>query len=327
LPPPPRPRVPSAPQSAALRAHSASQRLLGTVLRARSGFYSVRTAQGIIECQLRGRVKRDRSSSDLAVIGDVVELVSPGDGTGTIERIEERRSRFGRRQPGPRGTWREDVLVANLDQVLVVFACAEPEPHLRMVDRFLVIAAHSEIDAVLVVNKIDRCGEPRARDLFGIYEQIGYPVEYVSARTGHGLEALRGRLDGRISVVAGPSGVGKSTLLNVVQPGLKLATGEVSDALGKGRHTTSAAELLPLDGRLGGWVADTPGLREIGLWSIPDDELAWCFPEMRPLIGGCGFNDCRHIHEPRCAIRAALEAGAIEPARYESYARLVLGES
>jgi ribosome biogenesis GTPase len=301
-------------------------RLAGTVLRARSGFYTVQTDAGPVECRLRGRMKRERASSDLAVIGDVVELVMGADGTGTIERVEERRSRFSRRQPGPRGSWREDVLVANLDQVLVVFACAEPEPHLRMVDRFLVIAEHEEIDAVLVVNKVDRCSEPRARDLFDVYEQVGYPVHYVSARTGRGVDAVRERLAGRVSVVAGPSGVGKSTLLNAVQPGLQLVTGAVSDALGKGRHTTTAAELLPVDGPLGGAVADTPGLREIGLWSIPVEELAWCFPEIRPHLGSCGFSDCRHVHEPRCAVRAAVEARTIEPARYDSYLRLVMGE-
>lgn len=318
--------VPAADPSAGTARPADGARQRGIVLRARGGFYTVQTDTGIVECRLRGRMKRERASSDLAVIGDIVEIADSGDGTGTIEHVEERRSRFSRRQPGPRGTWREDILVANLDQVLVVFACAEPEPHLRMVDRFLVIAEHEQIDAVLVVNKIDRCGEPRARDLFGIYEQVGYPVHYVSARTGLGVAEVRERLAGRLSVVAGPSGVGKSTLLNAVQPGLHLETGAVSDALHKGRHTTTAAELLPVDGPRGGTVADTPGLREIGLWSIPADELAWGFPEMRTHLGGCAFNNCRHVHEPRCAVRAAVESGTIEPARYDSYLRLVLGD-
>ena len=303
--------------------------LRGTILRARSGFYSVRTDDepGIVECRLRGRVTRDRLAADPAVIGDRVRLSLLPDGTGMIEEVESRASRFSRRQPGPRGTWREDVMVANLDQVLVVFACADPMPHLRMVDRFLVVAEHNEIEAILVVNKLDLCGEAIARDEFAAYERIGYPVHYISALTGEGVDDLARRLAGRISVVTGPSGVGKSTLLNDIRPGLHLATGEVSDTLHKGRHTTTAAELLPLDGARGGWVADTPGLRELGLWAIPPDELAWCFPELRVALGNCGFNDCRHLEEPRCAVRAAVAAGEVAEARYDSYRRLLLDEA
>ena len=299
--------------------------LTGTVLRARSGFYSVQTDDGLVEAQLRGRLKKERQASDLAVIGDTV-TVAATDGSGTIESVAERRTKFSRRQPGPRGTWREDVMVANLDQVLVVFACAHPQPHVRMIDRFLVVAEINEVEAVVVANKVDLVGSDAARGLFGVYERIGYPVDYVSARTGEGVDALRARLAGRISVVTGPSGVGKSTLLNAVQPGLHLAVGDVSEALRKGRHTTTAAELLPVASADGGYVADTPGIRELGLWSIPPDELAWCFVEIRPFLGGCGFNDCRHVEEPRCAIRAAVDAGEITPERYDSYRRMLLGD-
>jgi ribosome biogenesis GTPase len=299
----------------------------GTVLRARSGFYTVLADDGAtIESRMRGRIKKDRQSSDLAVIGDRVAVATLPDGSGMIEEVEPRRTKFSRRQPGPRGVWREDLLVANVDQVLVVFACADPPPHLRLVDRFLIVAEANEVDAVLVANKVDLVGEAKARELFGEYERIGYPVEYVSARGAINVDRLRDRLAGRVSVVTGPSGVGKSTLLNAVQPGLHLATGEVSEVLHKGRHTTVSAELIPVQGPAGGWVADTPGLRELGLFQIPPDELAMSFPEMRPLLGTCAFNDCTHVHEPRCAIRAAVQRHDISEERYESYRRLIAGE-
>jgi ribosome biogenesis GTPase len=171
---------------------------------------------------------------------------------------------------------------------------------------------------------VDLVGLAAARNIFGPYESIGYAVHFVSAREGIGVEALADRLAGRVSVVTGPSGVGKSTLLNAIQPGLRIETGAVSEAVHKGRHTTTSAELHRLSGADGGFVADTPGLRELGLWQIPNEDLAWCFPEMRPFLGGCGFNDCRHISEPRCAVLAAVEAGAVSAERHESYQRLVL---
>lgn len=301
--------------------------LPGTVLRARSGFYTVRLDDGsLVECRLRGRVKQERGDSDLVVIGDRVAIAPLAGGDAMIEEVEPRRSRFSRRQPGPRGSWKEDMIVANLDQVLVVFACADPMPHLRMVDRFLVVAEHNEVEAVVVANKVDLVGLPAARGTFSGYEEIGYPVHYVSAREGIGVEELDDRLVGRVSVVTGPSGVGKSTLLNAIQPGLRIETGAVSEAVHKGRHTTTSAELHPLTAPGGGYVADTPGLRELGLWRVPAEELAWCFPEMREHLGRCAFNDCRHLAEPRCAVLAAVASGQISAARHDSYRRLLLNE-
>jgi ribosome biogenesis GTPase len=311
---------------AAPRAAAPAQ-LAGVILRARSGFYTVRTDDGRdVECRLRGRVKKDRQDTDLAVIGDRVRISLLPDGGGMIEEVEERSSRFSRRQPGPRGTWKEDMLVANVDQVLVVFACADPMPHLRMLDRFLVVAEHNEVQAVVVANKVDLVGMDRARAIFGLYERIGYEVHYVSAREGIGVEELADQLAGGVSVVTGPSGVGKSTLLNAVQPGLRIETGTVSEALHKGRHTTTSAELHVLTVPGGGYVADTPGLRELGLWQIPDEELPWCFPEFVRHLGSCAFNDCTHLHEPRCAVRAAVDAGQVPAERYDSYRRLRLNE-
>jgi ribosome biogenesis GTPase len=295
------------------------------VLRARSGFFTVTTESGTYECQLRGRLKRERQSEDLVVAGDEVTITANGPSQGVIEAVAPRRSRFSRRQPGSRGAWKEDLLVANLDQLLVVFACADPAPHVRMLDRFLVVAEHNEVPAVVVANKIDLCGRSTAEETFGAYERIGYPVLYASARTGEGVDELRQRLGGRISLLAGPSGVGKSSLLNAVQPGLHLDTGVVSDAIHKGRHTTTMAELLSVDGPMGGHVADSPGLREIGLWQIPADELAWCFPDLRAYLGTCRFTDCAHGPEPGCGISAAAAAGNVSPARLDSYRRLVAG--
>lgn len=299
----------------------------GLVLRARSGFYTIATDEGdLVEARLRGRVKKDRQASDLAVIGDRVEVERLPDGTGAIASVEPRRTRFSRRQPGPRGSWREDVMVANPDLVVIVFAVDRPPPNPRLIDRFLVVTEYNEVPALLVANKVD-LGAEAAREIFGPYERIGYDVLYAGAKAGIGVEELRGRLAGRLSIVTGPSGVGKSTLLNTLQPGLQLATGEVSSVEeGKGKHTTTHAELLPLDGPEGGYVADTPGIRELGLWEIPPSELAWCFPEFRDHLGGCAFNDCSHLHEPRCGLRAAVGRGEVSEQRYDSYRRLLTGD-
>jgi ribosome biogenesis GTPase len=300
----------------------------GLVRRARSGFYTIETDEGdLVEARLRGRVKKERQASDLAVIGDRVTVERLPDGTGAIAEVEPRQRRFSRRQPGPRGTWREDVMVANPDLVTLVFSVDRPPPNPRLVDRFLVVAEYNEVPALIVANKVDLLGQEAASAIFGPYERIGYQVIYASAKAGIGLEELRGRLAGRLSIVTGPSGVGKSTLLNALQPGLHLATGDVSSAEeGKGKHTTTHAELLPLDGPAGGYVADTPGIRELGLWQIPSTELAWCFPEFREHLGSCAFNDCTHLHEPRCGLRAAVASGAVSEDRHDSYRRLLTGD-
>jgi ribosome biogenesis GTPase len=294
----------------------------GTVLRAQSGFFWVQTENGLLECRLRGRLKKERQATDIAVIGDTVEVVQVSPEQGAIEAVLPRQTRLARRAAGSKGLWKEDVLVANVDQVLLVFACTTPDFHPRMLDRYLVITAFNDLDAVIIANKVDLVDPEQAHALFARYERIGYPVLYTSTKTSQGIAELRDRLAGRISVVTGKSGVGKSSLLNAVQPDLGLATSEVSSAIHKGRHTTTVAELIPLSLPEGGYVADTPGIREIGLWRIPPDELDWCFQEFRPVLGQCEFNNCTHDHEPGCAVRVAVEQGNISVERYESYRKL-----
>lgn len=296
--------------------------MIGTVLRAQGGTYEVETADGVVEAALRGRVKRDERSGERVVVGDRVEVEPAGAGW-TVERVHPRRTALVRRAPGKAP--RAKTIVANVDQVVIVFAVAHPSPHLRMLDRFLVICESSGLDPLIVANKTDLLGPDAARELFAPYERAGYPVLYTAARQGTGMDALREAVCGRVSALTGPSGVGKSSLLNAVQPGLALRVASVSEAVDKGRHTTVTAQLVPLE--CGGYVADTPGLREVGLWEVDPDELDGYFPELRPYLGTCRYgNSCTHTHEPGCAVRAAVEAGEVDPGRYESYRRMVRGE-
>jgi ribosome biogenesis GTPase len=291
------------------------------ILRARAGFYDVETEQGIIMAKLRGRLKKSSSRAELAAIGDRVKLSLFEDGSASIEEILPRQRALSRRAPGQET---EQILVANPDQAVFVFACADPDPNFRMLDRMLVGAERETIPAVICANKIDLVQPRSAHEEFRVYERIGYPVIYTSAISGKGVGDLRRALSGKLSVLAGPSGVGKSSLLNLVQPGLGLRTDAVSQATGKGTHTTVVRELIPLTG--GGYVADTPGLKAFALWDIEPDELDAYFREIAPLVKDCEFSDCTHEHEPGCAVRTAVEAGTIDVNRYESYLRMRSGE-
>ncbi|MFQ5924181.1 MAG: ribosome small subunit-dependent GTPase A, partial [Anaerolineales bacterium] len=213
----------------------------------------------------------------------------------------------------------EQVLIANPDQAVFVFSCADPDPNFRLMDRLLVMAESEAIPSLICANKVDLVKPKSAKEEFGEYSDMGYPVLYTSALKGKGVKTLRKRLKDKISVFAGPSGVGKSTLLNALQPGLGLHTEQVSD-IGLGVHTTVLRELLPLDS--GGYVADTPGLRAFALWDIEPEELDGYMPDLAALVDQCEFNDCTHIHEPGCAVMAAVEAGQISPERYDSYLRM-----
>jgi ribosome biogenesis GTPase len=294
----------------------------GIVIQARSGRHRVQDGEETVTCNVRGRLKKEKLFTDLIATGDRVRWRPTRPGRGVIEEVLERETKLSRLRPGPGHTPFEHVIVANPDQAVFIFAVREPQPRLRMLDRLLVIAENNDLPAVICANKVDLLDEPgQAREIFGVYEEIGYPVLYTSARTGQGIDALRTRLVGRLSVLSGPSGVGKSSLLNAVQPDLGLAAREISEATGKGRHTTVGVRLWPLDE--GGYVADTPGLREAGLWDIEPEELAWHFVEMRPYLADCRFSSCTHSHEPECAVQAAVEAGEISEMRYDSYCRLL----
>ena len=312
----------------------------GIVLSGTGGVWRVRRADGsVVEASLRGRVKKSnagrRADGSLRrdtvasaaetlklAVGDHVMLQhDPASHAWAIGEILPRRSRLARRAPG--GGQGERIVAANVDQVVVVFAAASPEPHPRMLDRFLVIAEANELAARVVINKVELVGgADAARGRWRDYERAGYPLHYTSAKRGEGLDVLHGALAGVVSVLTGPSGVGKSSLLNAIFPGLDLRVGEISESVNKGRHTTVGAYLHPLPGDRGGYVADTPGLREIGMWALAPESLDVCFPELRPYLAHCRFADCRHGVEPDCAVRAAVKAGEVSVRRYESFLKL-----
>ena len=312
----------------------------GVVLQGTGGIWRVRTDAGdTVEASLRGRLKKSNSGRredgslrrdtvaaaaqtlKLAVGDDV--LLEPGarGDAWAVAEILPRRSQLARRAPG--GGQGERIVAANVDQVVVMFAAARPDPHPRMLDRFLVIAEGNELVARIVINKIDLVGDVAARERFAVYERAGYVVHYISVRNAVGLDAVRSMLAGRRSVITGPSGVGKSSLLNALHPGAGLRVGAISESVNKGRHTTVGAVMLPLPGPDGGYVIDTPGLREVGLWSLDAIDLDRCYPEMREHRERCRFGDCRHVAEPECAVREAVRAGRIQEERYDSYRRLL----
>jgi ribosome biogenesis GTPase len=255
-------------------------------------------------------------------VGDRVRL----DEAGSIATVLERKSKLVRRAPEAhdRGARRrEHVVAANVDQLAIVVAACDPEWRPGFVDRLLVAAEKGALSPLVVVNKVD-LAKKRARAALGsaleVYRRLGYRALETSATDGEGVDALREAFRDRTTVLAGPSGAGKSSLVNAIEPGLHLATGEVSRATGKGRHTTTAASLLPL--AQGGFVVDTPGVREFGFFDVGAAELAPLFRDFAPFLGRCRFPDCTHTVEPDCAVRAAAEAGEIAPGRYESYLRI-----
>jgi ribosome biogenesis GTPase len=301
-----------------------TEQIPGLVVRSQSGFFTVQTKNGELTCHLRGRLKQGKHMGDIAAVGDRVQVTRQADGTGSIESVEPRRSALVRLDPRPQGVYQQ-VILANPDQAVFVFACASPIPRLRMLDRFLVIAEKQGLPAVIIANKVDLVGREQAEKMFGFYPPIGYRVIYTCAReVGQGVEELLEQLTGKVSALAGPSGVGKTSLLNAVQPGLGLAVRTISEAFHKGRHTTSVRQLFPLEG--GGYVADTPGMRSLALWDTKPEELDGYFPDLAALVAACQFNDCNHKTEPGCAVRAAVQAGRVHPQRYDSYLRLRAGE-
>jgi ribosome biogenesis GTPase / thiamine phosphate phosphatase len=289
----------------------------GTVLQGTGGIWQILGDDGLTRrAALRGRLKQGQTLK--LAVGDIVEIVPGPDDLWAIESVRPRASQLARRAPG--GKREARVLVANLDQVVIVMASAKPEPNLRQLDRFLVIVEANDLAPRLVINKIDLDELPALRHRFAAYARIGYPMHFTSVKERVGLDELHRALQGRSSALTGPSGVGKSSLMNALYPGLDLRVGEISESVEKGRHTTVGALMHPLPD--GGFVVDTPGLREVGLWGLDAGSIDRCFPEMRERLGGCRFADCSHEVEPECVIRLAVERGEIAPERYESYLKL-----
>ncbi len=267
----------------------------------------------------RVQAVREIRSVDPVAVGDLVRFTQAGDGSGLITEVLPRRNQLARRAAGAKPL--EQVIVANVDQIVAVFAAANPALKWELLDRYLATAEAAGIATLICLTKMDLVDEEPFIDEMRDYQRLGYPAAFTSAESGAGLEDFKAALKDRVSVFVGKSGVGKTSLLNAVQPGLGLRVKEVSQLTTKGRHATSHLEMFALDS--GGQVVDTPGMREFGLWQLEADDLAYGFVEMRPYLGGCKFGlDCTHSHEPGCAVKAAVEAGRIAPRRYQSYLRM-----
>ncbi len=326
---------------------SAGPTLTGTVVRAISGIYDVQpddvSTGPLYRCTLRDRLRKQLVLSEskslprrvrqvrrLSVVEPVVAgdrvrfATAPTSGTavpgGVIEEVFPRTRELSRQAVTTGSVPVGQTIVANLDQVVLVFAAADPEPRPGLIDRFLVSCESAGLPALLCINKCDLGIDDWFAHELAVYQRAGYRVLEVSAATGQGLDELHAAVRGKTSAFVGPSGVGKSTLLNALQPGLGLRVGEISAYTGKGTHTTRFAQLIPLED--GGFVADTPGLRQLGLWEIDKDDLDRFFPEFRPFLGTCKFGNCAHVDDEGCAIQAAVERGEIDERRYLSYVKL-----
>ncbi|HEU5199328.1 MAG TPA: ribosome small subunit-dependent GTPase A [Ktedonobacterales bacterium] len=314
----------------------------GIILDGGRGIYRVETAAGLLNCTIRGRLrkqleypisasahKRVKKATvkvhDPVAVGDKVRVLPTGGNGGVIEEVIARANGAFTRLDPQKGQGKIRS-VSGIDQMIAVFAAREPSPHLRMLDRFLVLAEAQNLAALICINKVDLGLEPWLEERLAVYRAIGYPVTLTSVAEGLGIEELRGTLAGRTSALLGPSGVGKSSLLNALEPELGLRVSAVSASTNKGRHTTTSTRMVALQGT-GGYIADTAGIRELSLGSLAEGRLDWCFPEFRPYLRACHHSDCSHLHEPSCAVRAALAEGQLDTERYDSYCRLLGGSA
>lgn len=301
----------------------------GTVYRSTGSWYTVKTTEGdTYQARIKGVFKMDEdiTSTNPIAVGDIVEIVpeDSDNSSAMITDIAPRRNYIVRSSPHKRV--HKHIVAANLDQAILICTLKEPRTSRGFIDRFLVTAAAYHIPAVLVFNKKDLLKEKDTEKFLGlqeVYTRIGYTVLLTSAKKGEGLAEIRDLLHDRVSLISGHSGVGKSSLINQLMPGLALRTKEVSGWSGKGLHTTTFAEMFDLPGEIGGKLIDTPGIRELGIVDIPKTELSHYFLEMQPYITQCQFNNCLHTNEPGCAVKAAVEEGDIDEERYISYATIL----
>jgi ribosome biogenesis GTPase len=290
------------------------------VLRSYGAVYHVLVNKDEYCCVLRGkfRLKSEQVVNPVAV-GDIVDIEITGEKEGVIEKIHPRHNRFSRLYPGRR--FREQIIAANIDQLVVIASVLEPRLNLNTVDRFLIAGEKGHLKGVLCLNKIDLKIDDGTEDLVVMYRNAGYDVLLTSAVTGEGLDELRSAIRRKISVFAGVSGAGKSSLLNRLNPESRLPVRGVSTLTGKGKHTTSSVQLITIDEE--SFVADTPGIRELGLWDVTRKELSDCYPEIRESLHRCRFSPCYHVHEPDCAVKRAVQDGTIDPRRYDSYLKIL----
>lgn len=294
--------------------------LAGRVLNVHGLRSSVQAVDGhLYECATRRLLKSLATDARHVVVAGDEVMIRPVDGErreGIIERVEPRRGVVSRESRG-----RQHIIVSNVDQLLIVASAAEPDLKPHLIDRYLITAEKSGIRPVICINKADLVDLGRFQQIAGVYRQMGYRVLFASASTGFGILALRRLMQGRETAVSGQSGVGKSSLLNAVDPSLQLRTSHVSEETQKGRHTTTTAVLLPLAG--GGYVVDTPGIRQFALWDVIPKEVAGYFRDVRPFVSRCRFPDCSHTHEVDCAVKDAVADDLLDARRYDSYCHIV----
>jgi len=291
----------------------------GMVIENRGAHFEVLVDGHVVRCLLRGRLKKDKQRSVAPVAaGDRVKIALLEPGRGVIEEVLPRESGFSRTAAG--SVPLQQTFVANVDQAVIVFAAAEPRADFFLLDRFLVAALAGELEPLVCINKTDLVdGEPlHAR--FAVYRQCGFRVLFTSAESGEGIEELKTAMKDRRSVFCGPSGVGKSSLINALAPGLHLKTAEIGDVTHKGRHTTTSVQLLELP--FGGWVADTAGLRQLSFWEVSPEHVAAAFPDIARLANQCKFSNCTHRSERGCAVQAAVRSGAVEGRRVQSWRQM-----
>ena len=292
----------------------------GRVLRVQGLVSMVMQDDGLVRhCATRRLLKTiNTDQRHIVAAGDVVWIRPEGESEGIIERVEPRRGVLSRTSRK-----RQHILVTNVDQFLIVASAAQPRIKPNLIDRYLITAEKAGIEPILCINKVDLVHWADLQALVGVYSQLGYRVLLVSATEGWGIDVLRSLLKNRETAVTGQSGVGKSSLLNTIEPGLELRVQSVSDETEKGRHTTTTSELLPFS--MGGFVVDTPGIRQFQLWDVIPEEVAGFFRDLRPYVSHCRYPDCTHTHEEPCAVKDAVADGFVDVRRYESYLQIHAG--